>query len=118
MIPIGSFLYVVYAYPEIPQSLGGGKPAYVKLIIDAEKIPSKANETTYLFPSNVKKEKMVTTKITRKLKFLYRTADRYYLKSSDKPIISLSNETILGTIWLKESAETSAKMIPRKKAKN
>jgi len=91
------WLYVEF-YPEIPQSLGGGKPVSVNLIVDTEKIPTDAPELRALFLPGFKpsSEKAQTTV---RVDLVYSTKETYYIKNSTNAIIGLKADAITGMIW-------------------
>ena len=98
-IPLATYFYVVEVYPLIPQSLGGGKPRVVKLIVDLEKIPLFAPELRALFPHEVNTQ---TTKAitTLPVDLLYLTKETYYVQIADNPIVSMNVGLVQGVIWI------------------
>ncbi len=92
------FLYIWVIYPSIPQSLGGGAPQNVKLIIDAEKLSINL-PIMWSITSEVDSQDKYKTIITEKVQLIYKTKDEIYIKTKNGIILSLSNDTIKGVIW-------------------
>ncbi len=93
----GIWLYVWVAYPLIPQSLGGGRPTTVRLVILTEKasafLPDLQDPGAKPVLDGMK------TAMTSKMKLLYTTKDNYYLSSQTGSRVSLSKDAVAGVVW-------------------
>ena len=93
-------LVCLYAglYSAIPQSLGGGKPVPVNLIVDTEKVSLDAPELRALFagdsePSHAK------FRTTKRVELLYSTKEAYFIRNSTNAIVTLNSDSVSGIIW-------------------
>lgn len=97
LIVVGMFLYVWVGYPLIPQSLGGGQPATVRLLILTDKasafLPQLQDAGAPAVIDGVK------TALTAKMQLLYATKDNYYLSTQAGMRLSLSKDTVAGVVW-------------------
>ena len=124
-------LYVTYIYPNMPQTIGGGKPITVRMIVNSKKIP-QTNETGALFPAREsaketpiaadsretnasqkedtavppgeggkKPQEAVESMETRPITLHYQTEAAYYVSSGNGPIISLDHKAVDGIIFVK-----------------
>ena len=100
LIPIGCFLYIYLGYPVIPQSMGGGKPMAVVLIVNSEKIPFDSIELGKLFPNKPTSGSASKAVESLELELLYSTADEYFIRASGQPIVSLNKGAVEGIVWL------------------
>ncbi|MBI1930442.1 hypothetical protein HYR99_40115 [Candidatus Poribacteria bacterium] len=101
LIPVASYIYVVIVYPVIPQSLGGGKPMVVRLIVDSEKIPLDTPELRALFSPQVNtQEKTNNARTTLPVDLLYLTQETYYVRLPNNPIVSMNAGAVQGIIWI------------------
>ena len=92
------YLYVWQLYPLIPQTLGGGRPRTVQLVILSDK---SAAISPYIqqqqpTPGPVPVAKSI---VTPPLTLLYMTKENYYLQSKDGRRFSLSAAAVEGVVW-------------------
>ncbi len=91
------YAYVWLIYPVIPQNIGGGAPALVRLVVVVEKIPQGLSSLPRLSASA--QGVAGKTEITRIVKLLYATKECVYIEESDGTRLSLRNDAIGGIIW-------------------
>lgn len=98
LILIGCFIYIIIVYPNAPQSIGGGKPLPIILFVNIEKLPASLPQIRALFPTDTlpNNSKIVATD---KLELLYITDNEYFVRGTDKSIISLNKAGVEGVMW-------------------
>jgi hypothetical protein len=106
VIPVGSFLYIMYLYPLVPQSFGGGKPVAAKLIIDLTKVPRNASELRSLL-SEHPDSKEASSAVSKEVALLYYTEGAIYVRAHIGPTIALKRDVVNGIIWM-PSAKTES----------
>jgi hypothetical protein len=75
---------VVYAwviYPWLPQTIGGGAPRHVQLVVDGSKFPDALRRSTGLQGLWTKEEPPL---LTAEVDLLYKTSDAYWIRSDDR----------------------------------
>jgi len=95
---LSPYYYVWHIYPMIPQTLGGGRPRIVKLLVAAEKASAIA---PYINDQQSAADNAPTAKsvMTPKLNLLYITNGHYYLQSQSGVRLSLSAGAVEGVVW-------------------
>jgi hypothetical protein len=109
LVPATLCLYVLFAYPAIPQSLGGGKPSQVRLIVDTKKIPTDDTDLRNLFPqSPIENEPANSRKAelsgpeshtTCILALHYQNEHTYYVERTPGPIVAIDHDAVEGVIY-------------------
>ncbi len=91
------YFYVWKLYPQIPQTLGGGKPRTIQLLVDPEKI---AGIGTFIFLENKTGDTLkLKSFLTSQLKLLYKTKEQYYIECPNGERISISDDAVEAVIW-------------------
>lgn len=99
LVPIGTYLYIIYVYPSLPQSLGGGKSVPVKLILDGKQIPQDTPELRMLFEEEISADKSDLARTTARLEMLYYTDSFIYVRAPGGTTISFDRKAVKGIIW-------------------
>jgi hypothetical protein len=105
LIPLACLFYVGIIFPRVPQSLGGGAPITVELLISEEALPktdvfrdwqpSNGKEPdSAAIPSNELKGSIVVP-----VTLYYRTEGQLYVRKGSGPIICLSDHAIQGIVF-------------------
>jgi hypothetical protein len=92
------FTYVWIVYPTIPQSLGGGAPTKVRLILKRNQIPEFLRGSVGMSLTRTlddSSESFVSDSVT----LFYTTADGVYFEDKQGRIILLRKEALIGAIW-------------------
>jgi hypothetical protein len=115
LIPLACGVYMWLVYPIIPQSLGGGKPSQVWLIVNTKKIPTDDVALQSLFPvatsekgANQRQGVESTTaegRTTCKVALQYQTEHAYYVKRGTGPIIVIGGDAVEGAVFAGSEAE-------------
>ena len=102
-ILVACVVYVSAIYPVIPQSMGGGKPTTVRLIVNTEKIPRGAEVIRAMFPTEATTRQQATNepKASETVAVIlhYQTDHAYYVSLRSGPIISLDHDAVDGIIF-------------------
>lgn len=108
-IPLACFVYVVAIYPLIPQTLGGGKPVDVQLVMSEESIPEMKEFESWVSSSSSATTSSLTTKrsLIVPVTLYFRTDHDLYVRKGDGPIISLSDHAVEGIIFNSKGAQAS-----------
>lgn len=102
-------IYIHVVYPRIPQSLGGGRPSPVRLIVDGTKIPVDDVDLGNLFPQGVT-EKSTAEKSNREssgpasrttcgIVLHYENEHAYYVQRGRGPIVAIDHGAVNGVIF-------------------
>lgn len=102
LIPLASWLYVQLAFPAIPQSLGGGRPIEVELLVSAEALPDSpefrdwrpGTEKEQAGQSPVRKPAVLVP-----VTLYFHTEHELYVRKGSGPILSLSDHAIEGILY-------------------
>jgi hypothetical protein len=88
--------YVAYVYPLIPQKYGGGKPSWVRLVIDPASVPTLA-----LGWISTRSGASPPSMVTRDLELLFRSSDAYIIRCNECPmkVVSVSQEAVKAVVW-------------------
>jgi hypothetical protein len=98
LVPLGLFLYVWVAYPEIPQEYGGGRPTIVQLAVSSEAIPQDGGDFSTLLALEVP-ENEAKTRTTIAMKLLFTTDNYWYLRLPQGSVVAIRSEEISAVIW-------------------
>jgi hypothetical protein len=107
LIPVICWTYITAAYPLIPQTLGGGRPTPVALIISEEKIPKTPDFKGWLAgtgesqPSGAPRtigNPAGGTKVIAVTLYL-RTEHEIYVRKESGPLVAFSEHTIDGMVF-------------------
>ena len=102
---IGAYVWLIY--PSVPQSMGGGRPEWVQLVVNLEKLPKELTDSVALLgtsraqsnPTNVPSPApLVKSGLSNPVKLLYRTSDLYYVKVPTGEVIALSKGAVDGLL--------------------
>jgi hypothetical protein len=88
--------YVWFVYPRLPQSLGGGAPARVRLVLDVTKISPDFSGIAGLGTSW---NKDGPPALTSELQLLYKTADGFWLVSEKGKPFLLDKSVVLSLMY-------------------
>lgn len=95
--------YVWVIYPVLPQTVGGGKPMTVRLIVNTEKVPTDAAGLRDIFPAGISTPQQGTRgdkgAETVPVTLHYQTEHTYYVSKSDNPIIALDHAAVDAIIF-------------------
>lgn len=88
--------YVAYVYPLIPQRYGGGKPSWVRLVVDPASVP--ANALGWISAESATNP---SPRLTRDLELLFRSSDAYIIRCNECTIkvVSVSQEAVKAVVW-------------------
>jgi hypothetical protein len=89
--------YVWFAYPKIPQGLGGGASLRVQLILDGAKVPTNISRALGGTQAWGKDSPPFTTS---EMHLLYKTSEGVWLKPAGKGVVFLDKTSILGISFL------------------
>lgn len=95
--------YVWIVYPRLPQSLGGGAPVRVRIVLDVAKISPDFSTVAGLGVSWNKDGPPV---LTSELQLLYKTADGFWLVSEGGAPFLLDKSMVLGLLYSDSSGLT------------
>lgn len=106
LVPLCCFVYVAAIYPVIPQTLGGGRPVSVKLILSEDSIPQGEGFDSWLPPrgtshtadssSGSRRNSSIVVPVT----LYFRTErDLYVRRKPTDPVVSLSEHAVEGIIF-------------------
>ena len=108
IIVFAMWFYIWIFYPFVPQTLGGGRPMNVQLMLEAEKIAGGI----VLLLTDGSKTKGGKTFTTAPLMLYYETDDTYYVRKDKGPFLSLRHDAVAGVIysetWAGEIANSEA----------
>jgi hypothetical protein len=93
LVTLAVAFYVWVGYPLIPQSLGGGLPLSVQLVVSTEKAQAVLPSLGVLPVSATK------TALTPTIRLLYITGADYYLEIGSGKRMSLSKDSVSGVLW-------------------
>jgi uncharacterized membrane protein len=109
LIPAACTVYVWWLYPIIPQSLGGGRPSQVRLVLDTKKIPADDAQLRALFPAprpdrNGERKPDQTpaeseARTTCDVALHYQTEHAYYVRRAPGPIIAVEHDAVDAVIF-------------------
>jgi hypothetical protein len=99
LIPVACYVYIVTIYPTIPQSLGGGKPQPVVLMVKMEDVALYDPQISALFPAMPAAPTPPATRMTKQLDLLYATEQVYYVRAANGHIVSLAKDLVQGVLW-------------------
>jgi hypothetical protein len=105
-ICIALALYVWEFYPEIPQSLGGGRPSTVTLVVDLSALPKNLTPETQSAPSNVVQSGKETVSLPVTL--LYLTAGAYFVQTESGIRMSIKADAVKSVIWVQPTDKVQA----------
>jgi hypothetical protein len=94
-----SVAYVVFVYPIVPQSWGGGRPTIVRMSIETERIPSGEKEFRTLFPAQQGPTESSKSTLSRPLTLLYSTEHAYYIRLSSGEVMQINPEAVSAIIF-------------------
>jgi hypothetical protein len=94
-----SVVYVVFVYPIVPQSWGGGKPTIVRMSIDKERISPDENEFQSLFPPQKSTIESPKSPLSGPLTLLYSTEHAYYIRLSNGKVMQINPEAVSAIIF-------------------
>jgi hypothetical protein len=109
VVPLACFVYVVAIYPLIPQTLGGGKPVDVQVVVSEESIPEAKEFEGWVSSSRSATTSSLTTKrsLIVPVTLYFRTDHDLYIRKGDGPIISLSEHAVEGIIFNSKRTQAS-----------
>jgi hypothetical protein len=90
-------VYVWTIYPRIPQSAGGGKPAWVRLALKSDAIPQEIQSDLLTAPANGLGTE--GSFMTDPIQLLYTAKDAIYIRTNTGRAMSISKGGVLGTVW-------------------
>jgi hypothetical protein len=105
VLPAACLLYIVAAYPWVPQTVGGGRPAPVDLILSEETLPKTPVFADWLPVADKALQSSRTPKVEGKKNLvvpvtLYlRTDHEIYVRKGGGPIVSLSDHAVEGIVF-------------------
>ena len=94
-----SLAYVLFVYPLIPQSWGGGRPSIVRMSIDEERISPNENEFHALFPIQRHAAESSKSPLSDPLTLLYSTEHAYYIRLSNGEVMQINPEAVSAVIF-------------------
>ena len=99
-VQVVCYFYVVAIFPRIPQTLGGGRPVTVQLILSAESLP-KSREFRDWLPSteDARPGKDAKTSILVPVTLYFRTEHELYVRKGSGPVVSLTDHSIEGIVF-------------------
>jgi len=98
------FLYVWKVYPAIPQTLGGGQPRTVRLLVSTEKVAAILLDIDF-HPAAVKKDSIDNIRatdsivVTSPIELLYTTEKHYYVQNQSGKKIAIATDIVKGVVW-------------------
>lgn len=104
LLALGFIIYYIgFVYPYIPQEIGGGSPAKVQLVVEAEAFQDSPLEREGL----IVRQGQAKTAITRETCLLYRAADVYILDFScsllspktERKVVSVPDRHVRAVLW-------------------
>lgn len=106
-VPAACFAYIYWVYPAVPQSLGGGRPSQVRLMVDSTKIPVGDPALASLFPPLASASAQGAesaphdskARTTCPLLLHYRTEKAYYVKRGNGPVVIIGDGAVEGIIF-------------------
>jgi len=107
LVPLACFLYVYLVFPLVPQTLGGGRPMTVQLLISADALP-KVSEFRDWLPATGKKEPSASEApaqapskepVLVPVTLYFRTDHELYVQKKPGPVVSLSDHAVEGIIF-------------------
>jgi hypothetical protein len=105
-IPFFCFIYVWYVYPHVPQTLGGGKPTAVQLVMLREDIPQTHAFAGWV-PEKIEQTKVISAGAENDSKeavivpvtLYFHTEHELYVRNGSGPIAALSEHAVLGIVY-------------------
>jgi hypothetical protein len=97
-VVFGVYFYVWHLYPLIPQSLGGGRPRTVQLLIVTDKASAVLSDLQAT-QTSAKETPGAKGVITAPLALLYMTREDYYIQGRTGLLISLNRDAVEGVVW-------------------
>lgn len=90
------FAYVWVIYPSIPQSLGGGKPSSVQLVVEANSLPEVISALGASASASAAPSEKATVRL--RVELLYLTKEAYYVETNGIRL-SIKADAVKSIIW-------------------
>lgn len=109
LVPLACFLYIAAIFPRIPQTLGGGRPVSVNLILPEESVPRGKEFEDWPSPtesapqgSGASASVAVKHNIMIPVTLYFRTENECYVRKGSGPIIAFSDHAIEAIVFQKK----------------
>jgi hypothetical protein len=105
VVPAACLIYIAAVYPGAPQTVGGGRPLPVELILSEETLPKTPIFARWLPNAEVAVQGYPTPKIEGKKNLVvpvtlyFRTDHEIYVRKDRGPIVSLSDHAVEGIVF-------------------
>lgn len=97
LLGISLYVYVWELYPQIPQTLGGGKSRMVSLVVEQGSLPATPSASAAPSAASVPSAEKATEMLSATL--LYMTKDAYYIRSKDGRTLSIKADAVKSVVW-------------------
>ncbi len=102
LVGLACFVYVWILYPNMPQSVGGGRPMHIRMLVDTEAIPLSVQEFRDLASVETKPRDHQTGKTIALPVTLYYQTEHDYFVTRQQPqtrMIAVSRHAVSGIIF-------------------